>query len=572
MKIFTVLGVFIILAIQYSYSELPPDLPGEEMTQDYIWSTIPRDIPVKNQTADTANSEANGIVKIEKTWDAPSISEQISASRTTVPMGKGGILIPRFTDRGNEPDVEVIDPEGVSIGTTRPGNIITVEPGTYFVIMGSGSHQQKIVRKVTVQESQVTPVFPDWSTLTIETVDTNSTPFRGEYELVRIDEFEPLGRGYGADPNTGEAVNGWVLKPGTYKILGRGESYNTLKNFITVRLLPGELVKVLLVQNPENLSIVSGGTVDVTPGKKIASSWKFGANIGGTIQLNAENDRREAQKEPVTSLISLRAMAWLNYHKNPLEWETNFRFDEGINLSGLDFSKLTSGDDKINIHSVIIWRLLSWLGPYFRAEIKTNLLPKWIDKDKTKDYFCVLNNDTTIASFTSNQVFQLNPSFSPFTFDNGIGANFDALSTRFLDLQIKLGAGSSFSRFPSRFKSIDIDRSVLSNDSALNSIILIPENSVNIFEFGPQASFNGMLILGKIGTISTELKIFAPVVPELRLNKPDYDFSTIISWRVSRPVTLDYEYNYQIKQPNNTDAQVNKSTHSIWLRFSYTNR
>jgi len=250
-KIFTVLGVFIILAIQYSYSELPPDLPGEEMTQDYIWSTIPRDIPVKNQTADTANSEANGIVKIEKTWDAPSISEQISASRTTVPMGKGGILIPRFTDRGNEPDVEVIDPEGVSIGTTRPGNIITVEPGTYFVIMGSGSHQQKIVRKVTVQESQVTPVFPDWSTLTIETVDTNSTPFRGEYELVRIDEFEPLGRGYGADPNTGEAVNGWVLKPGTYKILGRGESYNTLKNFITVRLLPAGLcsAKALLHAN-----------------------------------------------------------------------------------------------------------------------------------------------------------------------------------------------------------------------------------------------------------------------------------------------------------------------------------
>ena len=558
----------------YSHAELPPDLPGEEITEEYLKWTIPVD-SVKRPEIDSTDRTSAWYDIVAKTWDTPPLAEQMASDRINIPLGKGGIFVPRYTEAKNEPDVEILDLDIHTVTSGETGRTFTVEPGSYLVMLGSGSHKQRIVKPITVEESKISPVMPDWAGLTIETVDTNLTTFRGEYELVRLDDFEPFGRGFGADISLGESVKTWILKPGTYKILGRGESYNTLKNFVTVRLLPGELVKFLLIQRPDNMAIISGGTVDITPGTKITSHWKYGGNIGGMLQFNGEIDRNEAHQEAISTIFSLSTSVWLLYNNQPHEWETMVRIDEGLSLSELD---LTSGVDDFRINSLYIWRFLSWFGPFGRAEVRTNLLPRRIRlEDYKKSEFCILENDSTITeeSFdTSKQVFQITPSFSPLTLDISGGANFDAVNTNYFELKVRLGVGSSFSSFPQRYQSIDPDEY---SDSPYylrmqNSIVLQSQNKTSIFEFGPQGSISGNINIGRLGTAGAELKVFAPVAPEMRITKPDFDLSATISWRIARPVTLDYDYDYILKQPEDVDARVKKSTHRVWLRFAYSSR
>jgi hypothetical protein len=67
-----------------------------------------------------------------------------------------------------------------------------------------------------------------------------------------------------------------------------------------------------------------------------------------------------------------------------------------------------------------------------------------------------------------------------------------------------------------------------------------------------------------------ELKLFAPVIPELRIDKPDMEFNGTFSWRLSSVLNLDYTYRQSLRQPAELDVPVHTSSHGIWLRLHYT--
>jgi hypothetical protein len=553
----------------------PPDLPGEEITQEILKWTIPRDTIGAQKAGPQKKDTLTWYDRAAKTWEAPPLAEQMASDKSSVPMGMGGIFVPRFTEANDEPDIEIMTSSGVSIKGGEPGQAYSVEPGNYYVLIGSGSHRQRIVRQVEVLESKTTPVMPDWSGLNIETVDSTTIAFRGEYELLRIDEFEPFGRGFGADPTLGEKAKTWVLKPGTYKILGRGEGYNTLRNFITVRLLPGELVNVLLIQRPTDMAIISGGTVDVTAGTRITSHWKYGANIGGNLQFAGQVDRKVDQKT-INSVLSLRTALWLRYNRVPFEWESNLLLDEGLNLSETNFKDVITAPDDFRIISLFIYRFLSWAGPYGRTELRTNLLPNRVKLDGSKKEFCILNRNFTFNRFDASASFKNKPSLCPLKLDVDIGANVDMINLRFLEFKLRGGVGSSLNDFPDRYE-IKSDVAIVQGDALdtgriRNSVIMLPLTATTNFEFGPQGSVTGNLRIGRLGTAGGELRIFAPIVPEMRFTRPDFDLTATLSWRLARALTLDYDYTYTLKQPENRNQQENYSTHKIYLRFSYSSR
>jgi hypothetical protein len=558
-------------------AELPAELPGEEVTQEYMRWVLPKDTALVSTDTKTPIS-APWYDKAAKTWDAPPLSEQMSSDRTNIPLGKGGIFIPRFSDLYRTPEIEILDANGEVLQTGIPGKMFSVEPGTYFVVLGSGSHRQRIVRQVVVEESKATPVLPDWCGLTIETLDSNSVPFRGEYEIVRIDEFEPYGRGFGADPTIGEVLTTWFLKPGTYKIFGRGQSFNTLKNFVTVRLLPGEYTKFLLIQRPEDFTILGGGNIELTPGTKLKSHWRYGSNIGGTIFFSGKTDKKETSSNAMNLNLNLRTNHSLTYNNPPYEWKSDLLIDEGISVSdlnfftNLDFKELLNATDELRMTSLYIWRVLSWFGPYGRAEISTNLFPRRYKRDESKfKLFYILPSDSTKENgiIDSSSTIKLTNSFSPLIFEVGGGANFDAIRTRAFQTKIRLGVGSTFGNFPEKYEIVSNGRT---DSSLLSAIILRKKDKTTNLEFGPQAAINVNLHIGRFATASSELKVFTPVVPEMRVTRPDFDLNATLSWRLSRYITLDYDYRYILLQPEMADAQVNTSTHRIWLRFSYSSR
>jgi hypothetical protein len=567
-------------------AELPPDLPGEEITHDVLSSAVPKDTAPKTAAHGKANG-ATGVPwldKAQKTWDAPPLSEQaaMAAGETAVPIGKGGIFIPRFTAAINEPDVVIVDSAGGTVASGNTGRVFSVEPGSYRVFAGSGARNQRMARPVTVEEGKTTPVIPDWAGLAVETVDSMAIPFRGEYELVRIDEFETYGRGFGANPEQGEVVKTRILNPGVYKILGVGQGYNSITNFVTVKLMPGELCKFLLVQDTVTYRILGGGTVEVTPHSKITSHWKYGANIGGNIKFNSEIIRTKETR--MSTLFGMLSTLWLNYQRHPYEWRTRVRLDEGFNFSGNKIGDLLTDADDFLLNSLFIWRYLSWLGPFGSAEIRTTFLPRRFIRDESSSFFCLLDDnagiiDPSTTSFDSSHAFRLMPSFTPLLINTGIGVNADALKYSFLETNVRAGFGGSYSHFPRQYEIADTSMISLwetmrdsLRDSVRRSVILQPRGATSVFSFGPQASLSGMLRIARFITADGELKILAPIAPEQRLMRPDFDLLTNISWRLSNWITLDYTYTFLLRQPENTDARLDKSTHGIWLRFSFSSR
>jgi hypothetical protein len=574
-------NIGVALCFFSAYAELPPNLPGEEITNDYLNAVVPKDTVKKviDQKPASGGSGLPWLDKAQKSWDAPPLAEQMAADEALVPIGKGGIFIPRLTAASNEPDVNILDSAGRTVASGNTGRIFSLEPGLYKVVLGSGAHNQRMVRSATVEEGKTVPVIPDWAGLTVETVDSMATPFRGEYELVRIDEFQTYGRGLGTNPELGEVVKTWVLNPGVYKILGVGQGYNSLINFVTVKLLPGELCKFLLVQDTNSFRILGGGTVEVTPSSKITSHWKYGANFGGNVNFNSEVDRITKDTNTIT-LFGLLSTLWLSYQHHPYEWRTRIRLDEGFNFTGLKFGNLLTNSDDFLLTSLLIWRFLPWLGPYGSAETRTTFLPRGFIRAENSSFFCVLDDNSRIVnlstSFDSSRSFRLKPSFTPLLLTVGVGVNVDALKYSFLETNIRAGFGSSYSYFPRQYQIVDSSAVLLwltTPDTlramARKSVILQPKEATSEFGFGPQAAVNGMLRIGRFITADGELKIFAPVAPEQRLLRPDFDLLTNISWRLSNWITLDYTYTLLLKQ---TGTPLDKSTHGLWLRFSYSNR
>jgi len=582
-------SLVVFLLLPAVHADFMPDLPGEELTQEHFESVTKRGetaqpAPTPDSGADAQqSSSAPWLEAAMNTWYTPTIAAQIAAEETIIPFGKGGIFVPRFSETNSEPDVEVYDLQNNHIVSARTGTTIVLVPGDYEVTLGSGSQQQRITKRVTVAEGRKTPVIPDWSGLIIEVVDEQGISLRGEYELVRIDEFDPYGRGYGASVELGETVKAWILKPGTYKILGAGESYNTMTNFLTVRLLPGELTNFLLVQESEKFGIRGGGTLQLASAtRSVTSNWHWGANAGANVLFNLDTDHG-ANTEMNSFTMGLLFDTWVFYRKKPVEWNTRLRLDESINISDNDAETMINSPDRVLLSSIFIWRILNWLGPYARSEFNTKFFSTKIKRNK-EAAFCFVDSDYMLDESRqpdTSGIFLLEPGFSPLIFELGAGVNADLTTQRYIEAKARLGFGSAFSRYADRYRVIETakvnypteeDPDAVVETGIANGIILYPEEKIRIFEVGPQASLGVLVRIGAFASAEVEAKLFAPVAPSPRFDRPDFEVSGTLSWRLSSFLNLDYTYRQTLRQPVELDVPDHKSSHGIWLRLHFSSR
>jgi len=570
----------------------PPDLPGDELTEHQIYNTKlrrgdPGAAALDTVLVNTARAPQSWLDEAMETWHAPPLTVQQSTDETIIPFGKGGIFIPRLTETNSEPDVEIFDMSDNLAASGETGRTYALEPGDYQIMLGSGAANQRIIREVKIEEGRTLPLIPNWSGLIIDVVDEQGIALKGEYELVRIDEFDPYGRGYGASIELGETVKAWILKPGVYKILGVGEGYNTLTNFVTVRLMPGELTNFLLIQDPDNnFRIRGGGTIQLTPTTKLTSNWRFGVNLGVNVQFNTEIDH-QAEEVGGTNAFTLGGLldAWLLYRKKPVEWSTRLRLEEGINVTENNLNNMgrlenwVNSPDRLLMSSIFIWRVLNWFGPYARAEFNTRFFDAKIKRNSESGFTYVDQNylfDAETGLDTSN-ILAIEPRLSPIIFELGAGVSADWNTRRYFEASARAGFGSTYSRYDDRYRVIENDRvkyapgdTVKQKEQVSNSIVLYPEERVNIVEVGPQTSLSLTVRIGAMASAAGELKLFAPVIPELRIDKPDMEFNGTFSWRLSSVLNLDYTYRQSLRQPAELDVPVHTSSHGIWLRLHYT--
>jgi len=594
--VFLFAALLLILVGQEAGALPPPPLPGSEIEDELIEQMLPRDT-IEQQTPQHSPSSPTWLDHAKKSWDAPSLAKQLAEDTVTIPLGKGAIFVPRFTESSLEPEFEILDSLGEIIARGNTGVSIPVLPGRYYLLIGSGSQDQAVVKDVHVAESKRTPVIPDWCGLVSDVANEDNFLFRGEYELVRIDEFEPYGRGYGPDPGLGERVKTWILPPGIYKIFSVGESYNSLKNFVTVQLLPGKLTKFLLIENEEDLKIIGGGIVDLKTNVNIARNWRYGVDVGGSLDFNAIYDRLDSANTTNEMSLSLLSSFRLLFQKGPVEWNSRLKVDQGVSFTKFDLSQASSATDEVRLNSIFTWRFLKWLGPYGRLEGSTELFPSYAraPEQVNRHYFIIANArdslDITSSIDSTTSSYLLEPSFSPSRFEVGIGANMDIVTTRFFNARLLAGFGftqeshtnkseiSDTAYFPASFDPSDPSSpyapylQALNNNEIAKTYIRRYGSTTTRPEYGPEAVANITTYLGRLATIESEFKVFLPVERFSQSDlKPDIRFWTTVSWRIVKSVTLDYRYEYALRWPAEISARSNESRHRVLLRFSYTSR
>jgi hypothetical protein len=518
------------------------------------------------------------------------VSQQVDEDETPIPIGKGAVFVPRMSSPSLEPDVQIADSLGKVVLTGTPGKKFCLIPGTYSVLMGNGTTKQRIQKWVVIDEGRITPLFPTWSGLQVDVVSESNIPFKGSYDLVRLDEIEPFGRGYGRDPSQAEHVKTWILKPGLYKIFGAGGSFNSLASFVTVRLLPGELTQFVAVEDSTTGKVTSGGVTSiVSKSRKLSSHWKYGLDVGGSILFNNSNDTNNSA---IVFLTNVR----VNHTRGKGEWDTKFFFDEELNFSDFKISDIDNTADDFRIYSLYIWRIMHWLGPYGRMQFETSFFPVYdrFDESSQSHLFLITRSDSTVMAVDStSKSKRLKPSLSPTDLELGVGANIDAITTGVFDAKVRLGLGYSQRNSWDQYQDITGDTgaiktndknsaSILSTDMLqslltrfqANYKILQQADDAPILTYGPETSVDATLRLGRWITAEGEVIVQFPVQPiidEHTIN-PDtwvYWVNTTVSWRISNSVTLDYLYTYQYSKPVSNGPKIDLSQHRVWLRYSF---
>jgi hypothetical protein len=568
----------------------PPAVPGEDITGSYNTLARLRDTSILAPPPASPHSPLwleNGM----KTWDAPPLTQQIDEDENGVPVGKGAVFIPRLSDASLEPTIQINSPDGKLAQWGETGKKYALLPGDYTVVAGSGSANQRIVKKVTVEEGKTVPVMPDWCGLTVDVVDESNVPFRGPYELARSDEFEAYGRSYGRDVTLGERIKTWILKPGLYKIFTAGGGYNTMTNFITVRLVPGEFVRVIAIENQKDLKVIGGGVVNFGAlSARRKSNWNHNLNIGGSITFNSTSDKVTPSNSNNNTNISFLTLFDLIYKKGSKDWETNIFWNEEFNVSDVSFSAINYTGDEFLLNSLWIWRIIfPWFGPYIRTKLQMEIFPEYkqFDNNDVNHSFVILRPDSSLEAVDKNSKSQrIKPAFSPVTFEAGIGTNIDVLSWDDYEAKVRVGIGYSqtnqWSQLALRDSSAAVDTTKLSQaeaarlDSALSKthIILQQVNDIVSKSYGPEFGLALNLRPGNWGIARGDFKMIIPIDPLIKKHviTPDFDINSTISWSLTRSITLDYIFQYQLIQPVEQDARVEVASHKIFLRFSFNSR
>jgi len=373
---------------------------------------------------------------VVRQWRQPRPEEQLAAIRHPLPQGQGAVFVPVMTDPDAEPAYSVLR-GGSLVGTAQPGSRLVLPPGNYQVRLGSSRHEGARLRPVSVQAGETTLVEVDWSGLVVQVLNENGFPFRGLYEIVKLPEREYVGAGYGARIELGQRLETWILEPGLYLLLRRGESYQARANFFTVLLRPGYLERLALVMSEEDGSFRGAGDLQAVIGQgteleeDLVVNWVVGAGAGLDFRRNVPGAADVTEFVP-----SLFTDFTLSYSPKPHLVYTRFKLDEEFTQE--DWGVYEEEFDLVRFDALYSYFLASYLGPYVRTGMETNLFPNHLRLAEERDFVDV---DDPGNPLTRADDLRIADPFFPLTIKGGAGLRLDAKWSSLLDLWVLVGAG-----------------------------------------------------------------------------------------------------------------------------------
>lgn len=483
------------------------------------------------------------------TWRTPTPVVQSQQDPSIPPAATGAIFVPVITDVLAEPQYIVRRGDTV-LARADMGTNTYVKPGAYEVLAGSGAIDSMLVFDVVVVEGRTTYVPVEWSAVVVATVDERGTPFRGNYELVRLPEREYVGIGLGADLAQGERLNTWILRPGTYMILGAGESYQARKNFFTLRVPPGELIEYTLVMDEETGDFLGAGEVVSTEDNVQTGFWNISLVLGGSVAFS-QVANFTGKPEGMSLRLSGFAETIGSYDDGEHHLYGRLNIEEAGAVDLPDRPYILSVDE-ITLDLLYMYRLAPWFGPYARVAFESRLVPAIQPFDEPTTVR-KLNADGELLSEKKdvNEV-RLADSFSPITLKAGTGGRFDLSPAHWLNLSTRLGLGW---RQVFRLGLFDIV------DSNSNPATLSQGDDLS--QLGIELALVGQISITRWVLWKVEFDLFEPFD---RPKDPFLQLDSTVALRLASFASLNYTVLLRDDPALRDELQVDQA---VLLRFAY---
>jgi hypothetical protein len=525
-----VLAALPVMAAQLS------DLPGEDVSNGEV-----------RKAEERAHREAPA--KRTANWLAASVEDQLARDRTLIPMGKGAIFVPSFTEPRREPEVTITTLGGKPVKNGSTGQRILVDSGSYTVRLGSGTSIQQFSVDAIVEEGHTTVVPPEWGGLLVETLNPDGNYIEGQYEVIRADKWINYGKGRGLKEERLQDIKAWLLPPGIYRISKPGEGFNSLRNYITVQINPGELSQVELIYNQSTGDIIAGGLKSLNARVRVGSNWTVGLRAGGNVNLTRITDDADTREEVALVSDDLRMRV---QYDDALYLGTTELFLQD-NFSKERHRRLSVTSDIAELRSTWIRRLLPWLGPYVRGLVTTHLFEKIAPKDTVDVVTGYADSSGTrvpVIDRLTGGGFLVQPSLDPLNFQEGAGFNVELASKYWIEANSQLGIAA--------IQNV-ADRSYLANSE--NQYVRVKSS----YEIGAEGTLIGTLRLGSDMTLDLRLELFAPnAIPDrMRLQDLTADFRFFLSRNI------EIGYLYQVKESVEQTKNRFPSSHNLSLRLSF---
>jgi hypothetical protein len=496
------------------------------------------------QAQDQRLTEDNG-------WPAGTIQEQLEEDVSLIPYGKGAIFVPAMTNPLDEPPVAIYY-EGERVTDSTTGTRIILNPGTYEVRVGSGAREQRLAIQATVRERHTTVVPVSWAGLAVHVVDERLGSLRGSYEIIRVEDREYIGIGFGTDEQAGEPVSTWILRPGLYKIVRVGETYRARRDFATVRLIEGHLTHFLLVLDETTGDFKGGG--EVPPDELFqARDGFFGSMIvGGDLTLNHRDN-----VPGITPGISFSFRAFIDTRLSveilDSPFVLQFQVEEGqTKPPGLPFQKTI---DRADLDLLYIYQINEIVGPYIRFGGETNLLPsKQNFEQPTHVVLRDTDGSTILDDRPSATTVDLSEPVGLSTLREGAGINLRVLKTLWAETTLRAGIGARHTLARGQVFLLQDDES----DELNRYYDLVP--TVN--RFGAEATLLGVARISRWVIFNLELDT---LVPFNGFDKTVLEVEGSVALKLTTFLSVNYVVRFLLDRLISDEDQLQQD---ILLRFS----
>ncbi|MBW1877161.1 MAG: hypothetical protein JRJ84_02240 [Deltaproteobacteria bacterium] len=491
-------------------------------------------------------------------WEQPPPDEQLAADDTVIPLGKGGLFVPSLTSPHDEPPV-------VLVGATEDvwdlptGKRVVLDPGRYTVIVTSGSPAQGVAQVVEVLDGETTMVPVTWGALRVEVTDAKRVPHRGGYELIRADNREPYGTGFGADTLQGESLLTWLLPPGVYRIVKVGANYRALEDFATVYVPESGFVRFRLVTDRDTGDFLASGMLlpeefgtQTTSEKPWFTSVIFGADGALVHQTNVVGVQNQLLISGNLFLDGQFVYRHLDHNFSAL-----LQVEEGASLIRPlpgDPLPLVKSRDRLRGDLLYTWFPHQTAGPYVRAAattqaFRTQLLAS-VDTDFEREYADGSIEQETVEA---GETFHVADPWAPTIIRQGAGLNTRFVNNRWFTLNVRLGFGMRQNLFRGAW--------LLNDDPHTTTVEYLEVESFN--DAGLEGTVVATARLPGWATYATDVEVFADFG---RLGAPSLEWRNTLSLRLTRNLSINYYANIELFPEVVERAQFEQS---LLLRASW---